>query len=212
MVVYILELKDGFYSISRFSMSQIKNGSGTSWTKLHPPISIIKTIYNNEDDDEDFNEDDIVYEYMRKYGVDKVRGGTYNSAVLSEYQINTLNQKLKKQENSYIKNKELNNSIMNDYNYNNNDFTTVIYDSLKKNNNTNLVSNVSNTVLSSQNACSYCEMSFANESLLKKHEQKCMDSYFTKVKNDGKQCERCGRETHTTQYCKAKTDIHGYSI
>jgi hypothetical protein len=211
MVVYILELSDGFYSISRFSISQIKNGSGTSWTKLHQPVSVIKTIYKDEEYDEDFSEDDIVYEFMEKYGIEKVRGGSFNSVVLSEYQISILNQKLKKHENTYNKNKEnSNNSIS--YHYNNDDFTTVIYDSSKKNQIANTVTNNLNKVSSSANICSYCEMSFANEIMVKKHEEKCMDTYFTKSKNDGKQCDRCGRHTHTTQHCKAKTDIYGYSI
>jgi hypothetical protein len=211
MVVYILELKDGFYSISRFSITQIKNGSGSTWTKDHPPVRVIQTIYKDEEYDEDFSEDDIVFEYMNKYGIDKVRGGRFNNTVLSEYQMNILNKNLKKNDYNYsYKSKDYSSTPFNDNN--DNDFTTVIYDSSKKNQNANILTNNSNIVSSSANVCSYCEMSFANEIMLKKHEEKCMDSYFTKSKNDGKQCDRCGRHTHTTQYCKAKTDIHGYSI
>ena len=206
MVVYVLALKDGFYYIGRFNISQIKNGGGSSWTKLHPPVSVVETIYRDAEYDEEFDEDEIVYKYMKKYGVDKVRGGTYSSTLLSDYSIKILNEKLNKNEYIYKANE---NSVITTTDA---DFTTVVYDSSKKNQSSDSKKSSRVSSSSSAHVCSYCEVSFIDDVMLKKHEERCMDSYFTKNKNDGKICERCGRHTHITQYCKAKTDIQGYII
>ena len=206
MVVYVLALKDGFYYIGRFNISQIKNGGGSSWTKLHPPVSVVETIYRDAEYDEEFDEDEIVYKYMKKYGVDKVRGGTYSSTLLSDYSIKILNEKLNKNEYIYKANE---NSVITTTDT---DFTTVVYDSSKKNQSSDSKKSSRVSSSSSAHVCSYCEVSFIDDVMLKKHEERCMDSYFTKNKNDGKICERCGRHTHITQYCKAKTDIQGYII
>ena len=207
MVVYVLALKDGFYYIGRFNISQIKNGGGSSWTKLHPPVSVVETIYRDAEYDEEFDEDEIVYKYMKKYGVDKVRGGTYSSTLLSDYSIKILNEKLNKNEYIYKANE---NSVVTTTT--DTDFTTVVYDSSKKNQSSDSKKSSRVSSSSSAHVCSYCEVSFIDDVMLKKHEERCMDSYFTKNKNDGKICERCGRHTHITQYCKAKTDIQGYII
>ena len=224
MVVYVLALKDGFYYIGRFNISQIKNGGGSSWTKLHPPVSVVETIYRDAEYDEEFDEDEIVYKYMKKYGVDKVRGGTYSSTLLSDYSIKILNEKLNKNEYIYKANE---NSVVTktdtdfttvvyDTDFTtvvyDTDFTTVVYDSSKKNQSSDSKKSSRVSSSSSAHVCSYCEVSFIDDVMLKKHEERCMDSYFTKNKNDGKICERCGRHTHITQYCKAKTDIQGYII
>jgi len=207
MVVYVLALKDGFYYIGRFNISQIKNGGGSSWTKLHPPVSVVETIYRDAEYDEEFDEDEIVYKYMKKYGIDKVRGGSYSTAVLTDYSIKILNEKLNKNEYIYKANENSVITTTTDA-----DFTTVVYDSSKKNQSSDSKKSSRVSSSSSAHVCSYCEVSFIDDVMLKKHEERCMDSYFTKNKNDGKICERCGRHTHITQYCKAKTDIQGYII
>jgi len=206
MVVYVLELKNGFYYIGNLSISEIRAGSGTSWTKLHQPVSVVEKIYRDSEYDDEFDENEIVYKYMKKYGIDKVRGGSYSTAVLSDYSIKILNEKLNKKEYTY---KPDVNTILR---VSDDNFTTVVYDSSKKNQTSDSKKNSGSSSSSSANVCSYCEMSFIDEITLKKHEEKCMDSYFTKTKKDGKICERCGRHTHITQHCKAGTDIHGYSI
>jgi hypothetical protein len=208
MVVYVLALKDGFYYIGRFNIFQIKNGGGSSWTKLHPPVSVVETIYRDAEYDEEFDEDEIVYKYMKKYGIDKVRGGSYSTAVLTDYSIKILNEKLNKNEYIYKANE---NSVITTTTTDA-DFTTVVYDSSKKNQSSDSKKSSRVSSSSSAHVCSYCEVSFIDDVMLKKHEERCMDSYFTKNKNDGKICERCGRHTHITQYCKAKTDIQGYII
>jgi hypothetical protein len=205
MMIYVIELKDGFYYVGRYNIAQLKIGIGPNWTKVYLPVSVIEEKFKYGEDEDDI-ENKLVYKYMEKYGIDKVRGGSYNSTNLSEYQINCLNNILKKNEKTTYKSKESHSIFIRD-----DDFTTVKYDSPKKSYFSNTIMN-DTTVSSSPYICSYCEMMYADENILKKHEENCVDKYFLKSKNDVKMCERCGRNTHTTQYCKAKTDIHGYPL
>ena len=66
------------------------SGSGAAWTTRHPPVSLIKTIENASP----FDEDKTVKEYMATYGIDKVRGGSYVTEVLTEAQRSVLQQEI----------------------------------------------------------------------------------------------------------------------
>ena len=82
--IYILELQGGNYYIGKTSnviqrYQQHLNGNGSAWTTRYAPLSLIKTIENASA----FDEDKVTKEYMAKYGMDKVRGGTYVEMELS---------------------------------------------------------------------------------------------------------------------------------
>jgi predicted GIY-YIG superfamily endonuclease len=78
--IYILKLREGKYYIGktnnvekRFNEHIACNGSG--WTKKYKPISLIKSVVSTSY----FDEDKYVKEYMAKYGIENVRGGTYSN-------------------------------------------------------------------------------------------------------------------------------------
>jgi len=66
------------------------NGSGSAWTRKYKPILLEKTIKNVSS----FEEDKITKEYMAKYGIDKVRGGSYVELELSEFHMDALNMEI----------------------------------------------------------------------------------------------------------------------
>jgi predicted GIY-YIG superfamily endonuclease len=85
--IYILELEDGYYYIGRTSdvkkrYKYHKAGYGSTWTKLHKPIRLLEIV----EDASPYDEDRYVKEYMAKYGIDKVRGGTYVKIHLDKLQ------------------------------------------------------------------------------------------------------------------------------
>lgn len=89
--IYIIRLKGGRYYVGKSDnvskrYEQHLNGKGSSWTKDYPPITLEKIIENASP----FEEDKITKEYMAKYGIDKVRGGSYVQKELSDFQIETL--------------------------------------------------------------------------------------------------------------------------
>lgn len=76
--IYVLELKNKKYYIGitddlENRINQHFNGIGSEWTRMYHPVKVVKTIKANSK----FDEDNITKEYMSKYGIDNVRGGSY---------------------------------------------------------------------------------------------------------------------------------------
>ena len=93
--IYILRLEGGHYYVGKSDnvmkrYEEHLNGSGAAWTTRHPPVSLVKTIENASP----FDEDKTVKEYMATYGIDKVRGGSYVTEVLTEAQRSVLQQEI----------------------------------------------------------------------------------------------------------------------
>jgi hypothetical protein len=61
-------------------MEQHFQSTGSQWTKLHKPIRVLRIIPDCVDEDED----KFTKMMMRKYGIDKVRGGTYCQIMLDD--------------------------------------------------------------------------------------------------------------------------------
>jgi cellular nucleic acid-binding protein len=85
--IYVLKLEHGKYYVGR-SIDPIKryqehlNGTGSSWTRLHEPISFLETRPEHSI----LDEDKLTKEYMLKYGIENVRGGSYVTLELSSAQ------------------------------------------------------------------------------------------------------------------------------
>ena len=85
--IYVLKLDNNKYYVGKSEnvekrFEQHINGNGSSWTKLHKPISIEKVIENANI----FDEDNITKEYMSLHGIDNVRGGSYVTEILNDIQ------------------------------------------------------------------------------------------------------------------------------
>jgi predicted GIY-YIG superfamily endonuclease len=94
--IYVLRCEGGRYYVGK-STNAVKryeehvNGEGSAWTRRYPPILLEKTIYNASP----FDEDKVTKEYMAKYGIDKVRGGSYVTEVLDAAQIQALQREIR---------------------------------------------------------------------------------------------------------------------
>jgi len=89
--IYILKLVGGRYYVGKTEQVMKRygehlNGSGSAYTRKYKPIAIHKTIENASP----FDEDRYVKEYMAKYGIEKVRGGSYVEINLSKLQTDAL--------------------------------------------------------------------------------------------------------------------------
>lgn len=90
--IYILKLEQGKYYIGktnnpRFRLQTHFNSKGSLWTKKYKPLNVLKVIPNCDD----YDEDKITRQYMDKYGIDNVRGGSFVSVKLDKSTIDTLN-------------------------------------------------------------------------------------------------------------------------
>lgn len=94
--IYIIQCANGKYFIG----SSAKNGKDnvidhfskniSEWLCQHPPIDIIGVIT----DIDHFDEDKYTKIYMKKFGVDNVRGGSYIKTTLPKFQIDAINVEL----------------------------------------------------------------------------------------------------------------------
>ena len=77
MYIYVLKLRCNKYYIGKsynahVRISQHNVGNGAHWTKIYKPVSVVSVIDGDSGD-----EDKITLKYMKKYGVENVRGGTF---------------------------------------------------------------------------------------------------------------------------------------
>jgi hypothetical protein len=89
--IYALKLEQGKYYIGKtfnpqFRLESHFNSNGSEWTKLYKPLSVIEIKPNCDD----YDEDKITRQYMDKYGINNVRGGSFVSVKLEKSTIDTL--------------------------------------------------------------------------------------------------------------------------
>jgi hypothetical protein len=194
MMISIIALEQGRYYIGRYTISDIQSGLGPTWVKTYKPVRLIKQVDSSE-------EYSTLIEYMEMYGINYVRGSRYISMELSSYDREVLNNSLFKEK---VKVNEIKSTTIED------DFKQISYVS-----NTGLNKDkIKDKIVSSNKSftCIYCEMEFDNSDILKRHEHLCKDKAFVRSSGKDLNCERCGRNTHSSLNCRARTDIYGYDI
>jgi predicted GIY-YIG superfamily endonuclease len=90
--LYILKLKSDKWYIGKTTdvmkrYQQHVDGRGSAWTSLYPPVSLVESKPVGTTHDENNSTKD----YMKKYGVENVRGGSYCQISLDESVISFLN-------------------------------------------------------------------------------------------------------------------------
>ena len=98
--IYILKLKEGKYYIGKTKNIEKRwnehvAGNGSMWTKKYRPTLLMRIIVNTSY----FDEDKYVKEYMAKYGIDNVRGGTYSNINLDDNSISVLEKEIRHSKN-----------------------------------------------------------------------------------------------------------------
>jgi len=102
--IYILKLKEGKYYIGKTKNIEKRwnehlSGEGSGWTKKYKPTFLMKIIVSTSY----FDEDKYVKEYMAKYGIENVRGGTYSNIVLDDNSILVLEKEIRHSKNLCIR-------------------------------------------------------------------------------------------------------------
>ena len=90
--IYILKLQKGKWYVGKTSdimkrYQQHIDGRGSAWTSKYPPVSLVesKPVGSLHD------ENNLTKDYMKKYGVENVRGGSYTQITLDDSVISVLN-------------------------------------------------------------------------------------------------------------------------
>ena len=95
-MIYILKLEHDKYYVGATSnldkrLKDHMNGNGSEWTKRYKMKSLYKLIHNCNT----FDEDKYTKQYMNKFGINNVRGGSYSTFNLSKDQKKLLIKELR---------------------------------------------------------------------------------------------------------------------
>jgi hypothetical protein len=95
VTVYIMACENNKYYVGKTNnitsrMEDHYKGYGSDFTKKYKPIKMVESIEKADI----FEEDKQVKKYMILYGIDNVRGGSYSTIVLPEYQMKALEKEI----------------------------------------------------------------------------------------------------------------------
>lgn len=90
--LYVLRLEKGKYYVGKTTdvmkrYQQHVDGRGSAWTSKYSPVSLVESKPITTDHDEN----NTTKDYMKKYGVENVRGGSYTQIKLDDSVISVLN-------------------------------------------------------------------------------------------------------------------------
>lgn len=102
--IYTLKLENNKYYVGETTNPQFRlenhfSGNGSAWTKTHKPIKIMEIIPKTND----FDENKYTLDYMKKYGKDNVRGGSFCEIKLNKNNSETIDRMIKGASNACFK-------------------------------------------------------------------------------------------------------------
>jgi len=193
--IYVLQLANKKYYVGKTTdvmkrFNEHKSGNGSAWTKLHEPKKILecRPLINHHD------ENNVTKDYMKKYGIENVRGGAYTQTSLPEHVKTVLNTEFRSNKDTCYKCGEAGH------------FAIRCNEVEKEEEEEQLFW-----------GCDYChERTFTTEYGCRVHERSCKkkqtEIIYESPKKKSGACYRCGRTSHYASDCYAETHVNGYDL
>jgi cellular nucleic acid-binding protein len=183
--VYTLQLSSNKYYIGKsFNVpkrfQEHLDGKGSSWTTKYKPIRIIeaKLITSQHD------ENNLTKDYMKKYGIQNVRGGSYTQVDLPLESVQSIEKEITGNADKCYKCQK--------------------YGHFARNCSYEEVEEAEEECWE----CDYCERQFTTRFGCMVHEKKCSTTNSTHKGT----CYRCGRDGHYSSECYASRHVKGYAL
>jgi predicted GIY-YIG superfamily endonuclease len=83
LFIYVLKLNEDKYYVGKTvnnitqRMEEHMAGNGSAWTQKYTPIEVMEVKTGDE-----YDEDKYVLKYMKQYGIENVRGGSFSQIIL----------------------------------------------------------------------------------------------------------------------------------
>jgi hypothetical protein len=96
ITIYVLKCANDKYYVGKSTNLTIRledhfDGSGSTWTTIYKPISVIATYPNSDS----YDEDKYTIMYMEKFGIANVRGGTFSRVTLESMEMTIISKMIK---------------------------------------------------------------------------------------------------------------------
>jgi hypothetical protein len=204
--IYILKLQQNKYYVGKTNNVNKRyiehlEGIGSAWTNKYKPLNIIESIPISDI----FDEDKYVLKYMREFGIENVRGGSFCKLVLDEKDCVVIQRMLNGSKDQcyncgekghFVNNCPL--KFSNIISKIDNDFVII---------GQNPVIEVEDNMVMFN--CKYCDKEFDTLKGVTYHQNlKCPKKY-----NKGEyNCFRCGRKGHFSDNCRFITHLNGKKL
>ena len=204
--LYVLQLEDNKWYVGKTTdikkrFTQHQTGQGSAWTKSYKPVKIVETRRLKDQ----YDETNTTKDYMKKYGIDNVRGGSYSQVVLPDDVEKVLKQELRGDSDACFKcnlKGHFANKCPNTICEKKSPLQEIADRLVKK-------YRLPKPEEEEEWGCDYCDRTFKTEFGCRVHERSCKPAPSPKKTGT---CYRCGRAGHYSPDCYASRHVKGYDL